>query len=207
MRHQSQGRKNGSSNPVHSSCVPHNGQPEASQPQRPAVVHEAHAERIAVRQHGDGWRKKPRRPLRDGADKRENSPEKRQHANRNRNSLRRRKAYGFGEPQQRHVKQNVVPPFGDVEPWCFSFLNELREPSVINVAGQVTRFNPAVPKARNQHRRAHKKNHPAPALEERQRRVFFVQKARPRLQNILQWSHHTPGACISQCPLAARHSI
>src|SRR6266568_4933566 len=77
-----QGERRGSK-PFESPRPPENRQPEASQPQRQIIVHEPHAEGIAVRQHGDAGREKPRGALRDRSNQREHAPEKNQHAKRN----------------------------------------------------------------------------------------------------------------------------
>ena len=70
-----QGERRGS-DPIDSPRSPKNRQPEASQPQRQIIVHETHAERIAVGQHGDAGREKPRWPIGDRLNEREHTPEK-----------------------------------------------------------------------------------------------------------------------------------
>ena len=121
-KHRQQGKRHGS-DPIDSPRPPENRQPEASQPQRQIIVHETHAERIAIGQHGDARRKKPRRPLRYRRNKRENSPEENQHASGNNNFLRRGKPHKIRHSQQRHIKQDVLPLLRDVQPRRLSLFN------------------------------------------------------------------------------------
>src|SRR5438046_2697342 len=151
-----------------------------------------------IAQHGNAGRQKPRGLFRHRADKCEDSPEKDQHAEGNRDALCRRKAHGLREPEQHYVKQNIVPLPGDIEPRRLLFLAQLHEPCVVDVAPQVARFNPPVPEARDQHRCAQGENQPPATPQEGHRRVFFVQEACPGLKDILQRPHSTPcpGICI-----------
>src|SRR6266851_4395688 len=94
MRQPSQRRDQRGSNPIDSPPSPQNRQSKASQPQRQVVVHETHVEGIAVGQHGDARREKPRRALRYRGNKRENAPEENQRASGNNNLLRRGNTHG-----------------------------------------------------------------------------------------------------------------
>ena len=48
---------------------------------------------------------------------------------------------------ERDVEQNVLKLHGEVEAGSLAFVDELREPGVIDVAGQVAGFDAAVPEA------------------------------------------------------------
>src|SRR5262249_7702823 len=107
----------------------------------------------------------------------------------NRDFLRRGETKGFREPQQGHVKQNIVPLPGNVEPRRLPFLNEQGQPRVVSMAREIASLDSPVPKAWNQHGGAHGQNQPAPSPQKRQRGVFLVQKLRPRFENVLQRPH------------------
>src|SRR5260370_32614195 len=158
--------------PGNSLPSPENCQPKTSEPQRQIVIHESHAEGIAVGQHGDTRREKPRRPFCDRSNERENSPEKKQHANRHGDLLRRSKSHKIRQPQQCDIKQNIVPLLRDVQSRRLSLGNQLREPCVIHVARQVPSLNAPVPYARhknqgrNRQSRDNPRSEPSPARPE-----------------------------------------
>ncbi len=183
-------------NPVHSARSPQERQRETSQAERQIVVDETHAEGIAIGQHGDARHEKPGRPFGDRAYEREDSPEKNQHTRRNRNFLCRGKTHNVRKAKQGNVKQDVVPLLREVQSLRLALLNQLRQPRVVDMAGQVTRLDPAVPETRSQDPNADGKNDPSRAAQERQRQIVFIQEARPRLSYVLKWSHRLPSASL-----------
>src|SRR5206468_6158309 len=61
MRDESESEQRQDPEPLRTSCSPHNGQTKERQPERKVVIEEAHVKRVAVRQHGQARRKRPRR--------------------------------------------------------------------------------------------------------------------------------------------------
>src|SRR6266851_222973 len=176
MRQPSQRRDQRGSNPIDSPPSPQNRQSKASQPQRQVVVHETHVEGIAVGQHGDAGREKPRRALRYRGNKRENAPEENQHASGNNNLLRRGKAHKIRRSQQRHIKQNIVPLLRDVKSRRLSLFDQLRKPRVIGMARQIPRLDAPVPHARNENQRGNRDNPPSGKSPARREFAFILGK-------------------------------
>ena len=85
-----------------------------------------------------------------GADKGERSPEENQHRDHNQDSLGGDEPNDFPEFLQTHVDQHVVPPRLEVHAGRLTLLNQVSQPGIIGVAGNVPGFEPLVPEAGNQ---------------------------------------------------------
>ncbi len=178
-----------SRNPIGSPPSPQNRQSKASQPQRQVVVHETHVEGIAIGQHGDAGREKPRRALRYRGNQRENAPEENQHASGNNNLLRRGKARKIRRSQQRHIKQHIVPLLRDVKSRGLSLFDQMRKPRVIDVARQIPCFDPPVPHAGNENQRGNHENRdnpPSGKSPTRREFAFILGKILSQAQTSLQ---------------------
>ena len=87
-----------------------------------------------------------------GMDKGKNSPEENKHAGRDNNFFRQQESKPVAEFQESQVKKNVVPLPGEIQPGRLALCDKLRKPRVVSVAGQVARFDMAVPETWQSHR-------------------------------------------------------
>ena len=152
--------------------------------------------RVAVRQHGQAWRKRPRRLPGRRAYERKCPPEENQDTRGNDNLLCRGESENVAQTGQRNVARDVVPLPREVKPWSLAALDELREPRVINVTRQVASLDAPVPKARE---------------EQRNRRCSDTQPARPQKRQddfhdpfFLYLTRSAVGLCFHDCPCVPR---
>jgi len=83
----------------------------------------------------------------------EQSPEEDQHADGGGNLFGEGESKGFSGIEEKKVKEDVVMLAGNVESGSFALLNQLGEPSVINVAAKIACFDVAMPEARHEQQR------------------------------------------------------
>ena len=97
-----------------------------------------------VRNHGG-------RPL-VAATKCKNSPEENQDAGRNNDFFSGSKSHEIRRVQQHPVHKDIVPLPHEIQSWRLALLNQLGQPGVIDVAGEIARFDMPVPKTRHDDR-------------------------------------------------------
>jgi hypothetical protein len=75
-----------------------------------------------------------------------------QHARRHNNFIRGSESHGAAQLGQGDIDKNVVPLPHQIEPGRISPRNQLRQPRVIGVAGEVASFDVLVPETRQEYR-------------------------------------------------------
>ena len=123
---------------------------EESEAQREVVIHEAHLERPAVGDHGDGWNQEPRRTPRSRRNECKRAPEKDQHTRRHNNLFRRGESEAAAQlGESAHPPQRCSTAAPDKARGVSPF-NQLRQPCVVGVAGKIASFDVLVPEARQE---------------------------------------------------------
>src|SRR5579859_181316 len=146
MSKQNEGHNQQAENSLQAPSPPQQSQAKGGQPERQIEVEEPHGERVAVRQHRDTRSEKPGRPAACGSDERKNSPKKDEHAKRHHDFFGGRKSQKIRGMQQHPVKQHIIPLPYEVEARRLALLNQLGQPGVVHMAGEITGLNMPVPK-------------------------------------------------------------
>ena len=87
-------------------------------------------------------------------------PEENEHAERDDKFFGRRKSENRGGVLERPIEENVVPLAHDVEARGLAFLDQLGEPGVVGMAGEIAGFDAAMPQARGDHYDRYDENQP-----------------------------------------------
>jgi len=129
---------------------PNEGKTEAGQRDGQIEVHEAHVEDVAVREHGEEWREEPGRAAGSHGDQSEDAPEEEENTEGDRDFFSGRDAKAIGERQQQQIEEDVLPLPDRINARGSSLLDELGEPSVVDMATEITGFDVAVPEDGNE---------------------------------------------------------
>ncbi len=86
----------------------------------------------------------------DGADEREDAPEKNQYAEPDGDFFGDPEAEKAGEVEQPKIEKDIAELAGEVETGRLAFFDQLCEPGVVEVAAEVASFDVALPEAREQ---------------------------------------------------------
>jgi hypothetical protein len=145
VSHVGQGENRQGEKPAAPGRVPGQGQRPETQPQAEIEIEEAHVEDPAVGQHGDADEQVPRPAAGHFADEGEGPPYEYQNGNGDGDSLGRFRSHQTVQPAEHQIEQQVGGLAGNGQALQSPGIDQLRQPGVVDVAGEIAGLEAGLP--------------------------------------------------------------
>ena len=145
VSHVSQGEKRQGEEPAAPGGIPDQGQRPEAQPQAEIEIEEAHVEDPAIGQHGDADQQVPGPAAGHLGDEGERPPHENQDGDGDGDALRRFRSHQTVQPAEHQIEQQVGGLAGNGQTLHAPGIDQLRQPGVVDVAGEIARLQAGLP--------------------------------------------------------------